>query len=136
MNHKQRITLVMTTADAVVAISEGNPGAITACADLMRHAPVVDPQAALRELSPIFSLDALGIYGPHIWMLYKDVCDYNAGKALALLRANQLGQLSTATLKHAIENSGNGLDLDEIVRQVEKRLEHFNVNAKPEEAKT
>lgn len=55
-----------STMDAMVKLSEGNPGAATALAELV--------QQENGELA-LLTLDAERIYGADIWVLYKDMCD-------------------------------------------------------------
>jgi hypothetical protein len=77
-------------------------------------------------------LDTLGIYEHRIWGLYKDVCDCHLGKMIAVLRANQLGQLAGVNahaLNHAIDNYGDGIDLNAVVEAVKSRLPNFNPEA-------
>jgi len=74
-------------------------------------------------------MDTLGIYEERIWGLYEDVCGGEPGKVIALLRAYQLGQLAGVTLEalnHAIDNRGDGLDLEAVVEAVKGRLPNFN----------
>jgi hypothetical protein len=42
-------------------------------------------------------LDSLGIYGPNVWVIFKDVCEQNHARMLAV-RATQLGMLSSEAL--------------------------------------
>jgi len=125
-----RITsLNMTGTDILIAMADGNPGAITACMTLMEDAERVDPDSVLGAMSPIFALDTLGIYGSRIWMLYKDVCKQDTARVLALLRAHQLGQIAGVTsraLNHAIDNRGDGIDVDAALAAVKQRLPAFN----------
>ena len=127
--HKERITIDMTIMDGIVAMVEGNPGAINACINLMETAEKIDPDAALGQIYPLFSLDSLGIYGSRIYMLWSDVCDRQPQKVLAILRAYQLGQLcgtTEAAIHYAIDNRGAGLDLDAIMTAVQTKLPKFN----------
>lgn len=124
-----RITLDMDIPEVVMALSEGNPGAATVCMMVMKEGRAIDPQAALRGLHVLCDFDEFGIYGPRIWMFYKDVCGQDLAKMLAVLRAHQLGQLAGATeqaINHAIDNRGDGLDLDAIMAAVMERLPKFN----------
>jgi hypothetical protein len=41
-------------------------------------------------------LDSLGIYGPNVWVIFKDVCEQNHARMLAVLRA---------TVGHAFKRS-------------------------------
>ena len=97
-----RISVEMTVTDAIAEIVDGNPGAITACVDILNHG----------EASCLLYLDELGIYGARIYMLWSDVCDRNALKTIAVLYAHQheLAGLDSQTLNHAIDNRGEGID--------------------------
>jgi hypothetical protein len=121
-----RLTLEMNAVEMIIVLSEGNPGAVTVMSRLFQEAPSIDPQAALGGYGYLFDLDALSIYGPRIWMLYKDVCKEDLLSMVALLRANQLGFLNESSLNNAIDNYGQGIDLPEILKRVEEELEEFN----------
>lgn len=58
-----RVTLSMTGLDAIVAMADGNPGAVQVLAKLLEL-----------DLFLVLHLDDMGIYGPDIWRAYKDVC--------------------------------------------------------------
>ncbi len=120
-----KIHLDMNVRDILLALSEGNPGAITVCVDILKEAPKIDPQALLGGVGHLVSLDERGIYGPRIWMLYKDVCGQDLTKTIAMLRAAQLGFLAKDKLDHAIDNYGEGVDVDDLLKQVRDRLEQF-----------
>jgi hypothetical protein len=60
---------------------------------LRRNRPF-DPKV----IGPVMLLDSLGIYGPNVWV-FKDVCEQNHARMLAVLRATQLGMLSSALLR-------------------------------------
>jgi len=124
-----RIRLEMSIPDVLYALSEGNPGALTVCLGMLKDGEAIDPDAALGSLSPVLMLDTLGIYGPRIWMLYKNVCGQDIGKTIALLRAWQLGLagVSRQGLDHAIDNYGAGIEVDAVVEQVKTQLPNFRV---------
>jgi len=138
---ESRLELTDTFADACVKMAEGNPGALRLLTELAKHSPVVDPQCAFREIGPLISLDSFGIYGARIWMLYKDVCggdgdDLAASivaciKTLAVLRACQLGLISRAQLNHAIDNRGEGIDVDGLLEAVKAELDDFCIPLQP-----
>ena len=125
---EDRITLKMSVEDVLIAMSGGNPGALTVCMDLMKSTPQVDPGNMLGGLGAIMSLDTLRIYEERIWMLYKDVCGEDIGKVIALLRAWQLGiaPVSKESLAHAIDNYGAGIVVDLVVAAVKARLPEFS----------
>jgi hypothetical protein len=121
----ERIKLTNTMKEIIANMSEGNPGAVKVIINLMKFTPKIDPQAMFGGLAPLMSLDTLNIYGSRIWMLYKDVCKESVFQTIAVLRSWQLGILSKTDLDHAIENYGDGINLDFIVGEVKKQLPEF-----------
>lgn len=58
--------------DNIVSMSDGNPGAITVLTQIVNTDP--DP----RELFK--TLDEMNIYGPRVWLGYKDYCSEDVDK--------------------------------------------------------
>lgn len=114
----------------VMKLSEGNPGAMTVCMSAFKNAHAIDPIGALGGLAPMLAMDTLGIYGSRIWMLYKDVCGERLPYFLAMLRGWQLGYLAEAALHHAIDNCGEGIDVDAIAAKVCERISEFKLDWK------
>jgi hypothetical protein len=81
----------------VAKIAEGNIGAAVCIMDLMKHSEEIDPLSYLKVIGPVMLLDSLGIYGPNVWVIFKDVCEQNHARMLAVLRAT-LGMLSSEAL--------------------------------------
>lgn len=130
MNTDARIELTDTPLSAIAKLCDGNPGALTVCCELFKQGAEIDPNAFGGGLSALLSLDSYGIYGPDIWMLFKDVCGQSIPHTIGMLRAVQLGILPESTLKHAIQNRGNGLDVAATFKAVCERLPDFaNANA-------
>ncbi len=124
-NKNTRIVLDDTGMDATMKLAEGNPGAVTAVCEMAMKVSGIDPDDAFGPFGPILALDSLGIYGPRIWMFYKDVCGQDVTKCLALLRGVQLGFLDDAKLDHVIDHRGEGIDIDDILKKVKIRLPRF-----------
>jgi hypothetical protein len=124
---KSRIQLTDTGFSAAMKLSDGNPGALTVCARILKEGGDIDPDSAFGGLGNLLDLDTLEIYGSRIWMLYKDVCGEDLRVTCAILRAYQLGFLSDVDLRSAIEGSGidHVLDVPALVKQVEDRLPDF-----------
>jgi len=110
--------------DVVTKMSEGNPGALRVIMELYKETPTIDPQNLLGGLGPILDLDTLGIYGPRIWMLYKDVCGEDVAKTNWMLRAWQLGVISEDELNKRIDNYGRD-GIDEIIEKVMTQLSYY-----------
>jgi hypothetical protein len=78
-------------------------------------------------------LDSLGIYGPNVWVIFKDVCEQNHARMLAVLRATQLGMLSSEALlevsnRHRNEGKVKTIDVAELYFKVKDFLEDFDPN--------
>lgn len=121
----ERLQLTDSIQDAIVKLSEGNPGVVSVCSQLYREGPRIDPDAAFGGLAPLMSLDTLNIYGADIWMLFKDVCKQNLVHTIAVLQAVQLGFLNSKTLKDAIQGRGRGVDVEATFAAVCQRLPNF-----------
>lgn len=76
-----RINLDMVPLDAVVKMAEGNPGATHVMAQLLKPNLV-------EGFMDICRLDDLELYGPDIWLAYKDVCGMDIKKLRERLRNN------------------------------------------------
>lgn len=126
-----RLTFNDTMQDALVKISEGNPGALTVCVEMLTRGAEIDPQAIGGGLISMLMLDELEIYGSRIWMLYKDVCGENLSKVFVMMRSHQLGFINKNQLIHAIDNYGDGIDLDDLCNKVTERLEEFRLQEDP-----
>jgi len=123
--NKTRIELSDTIQDIVVKLAEGNPGALSVCVQMLTETEKIDPDAILKGLSGLLMLDTLGIYGSEIWILYKDVCGEDITDTIAILRGFQLGIVTENQLHYAIQNRGNGLDINDVLNQVKKQLPNF-----------
>jgi hypothetical protein len=110
--------------DAIMKLTEGNPGALTAIVQMVKRHASIDPDAALGWIGTALSLDDANIRGSRIWLLYKDVCGQDMTNMLAVLRANQLGYLTRDELLRAI-NGDKKLDVADLLRQVMERLPDF-----------
>ena len=111
--------------DAAAKMSDGNPGAITVILRMIEEGDKIDPQSWSGGLGAILHMDTNKIYGPRIWMLYKDVAGENLTTMLALLRATQIGVISAQDLDKAIDSYGEGLDVPAIETMVRDRLPEF-----------
>jgi len=120
---RTRIEITDTLMGAVIKLSEGNPGAMTACVNLLKETPKHDPQNILGGIGTLLNLDSSNVYGSRIWCLYKDVCGESTEKTIKLLRAKQMGIVDTEKFNHAIDHRGQGIDLDSVIKEVNKRLD-------------
>jgi hypothetical protein len=129
--HNSRIEITDTAISAITKLSGGNPGAVHVCCRLFKELPEIDPDAMLGGFAPLLSLDTLGIYGPRIWMLYKDVRRQDLVKVCAVLRANGTGILTERQINAAIDERAV-IDLDDVLAKVRAWLPRFGAEASPD----
>jgi len=122
-----RIEITDTMAGIVTKMSEGNIEAVSVLSQILEKTDEIDPDNFMGGLGVILSLDMSRVYGSRIWMLYNDVCNKNINHTLGLMRAHQLGFLSQEKLDHAIDNYGEGIDIVNLLRQVQERLPDFRM---------
>lgn len=118
--------LDMSVMNVMIEMADGNPGAATVMMMLIENTEKIDPQNIMRGLGVILSLDTHEIYGPRIWMLYKDVAKEDIGIMIGLLRAVQLGFIAEGELQYAIDRYGADLDIPSLIKQVQVELPDFD----------
>lgn len=98
--------------------------------DTIKNGKNIDPDG-LGEWSGLLSLDARGIYGTDIYVLWSDICQKNTSKMLALLRSVQLGFLNESVLKEAAHRQDRSgatlLDISTLCDKVKEALPNFNL---------
>lgn len=119
-----------TVKEAMLKMSEGNPGAMTVLIDLINREHLIDPDSALGGLGTMLSMDDVDIRGPLIWVCYKDLCGEDLVKMVGLWRGAQLGFVTRDDIKFEIEqlNAGPhaiGIDVDGVLEKVRARLPNF-----------
>jgi hypothetical protein len=128
------INLTMNMMDAMMAMSEGNPGAISALMGILETAPKVDPKMFGEGFGHILMFDTLSVRGSNLYVLWNDFCGRDTKKLLALARAYQLGQLEGVTEEklHSAVDYGQGLgkekpvfDFDKIIVAVRAEVGGF-----------
>lgn len=77
MEKREKITLHMNQMDVLIAMAEGNPGAISAMTQLLE-----DPAG----LFDVLHLDDMNMRGPQIWVGFKDFAGQDVGKFREAIR--------------------------------------------------
>jgi len=127
---KERIELDDNYISSAMKLADGNPGAVRVLAELYSTTPQVDPDCMMGGFGSLLGIDSLGIYGPAIWMLYKDVCYENILNVHIILRGWQLGYIREEDI-HATISSGRtkSFDFPAILAQIQERLPEFGPKA-------
>lgn len=119
-------------AGAIMLLADGNPGALRVMSQLVSVSSMVDPDDFAGPFGPLIELDAIGIYGDGIWLLYKNLCGECLPQTIAVLRAVQLGIVPQQTVLNAIANVREGkpsfFDAPAAWDNVCKRLPNFQKN--------
>ena len=121
-----RLNLEMSIKEIVMAMVDGNPGAVQVVMGLVENNAEIDPMSFLGPITAVTQLDGLGIYGSDIWCLYKDVCGTDLIKLMAVIRANQMGLVSADYVKNATEGS---IDVDLLYKALRMEIPSFNAKA-------
>lgn len=124
MNRQQRVTLNDSLNTMLFKLSDGNPGAITVLAGILKSGAEIDPDA-FDPLFAVLAFDTHGIYAERVWLLFKDVCGSRIEVVVAVLRAVQLGILPERELHAAIDRFAP-LDVRAVCRKVKAELPRFN----------
>lgn len=129
MNTKNRITRADDLRSIAVKLAEGNPGALNVIVKLITETEKIDPDAVMGPYTYLLSLDSHGIYGPGIWVLYKDTCGQDIIKTMAVLRACQIGFITDAQLAIVSNRDGSRgqttINVDDVLSKVQERLPAF-----------
>ena len=124
----ERIGLGMSFQDVISAMSEGNPGALEACVEVLEKGEKIDPDSMLGGFGALLTLDMLNIYGSRIYLLWDYVCRGDVGMMLAVMRAKQMGELAGVNkeaINRAIDGNRASIDLDAVLAAVRKELPNF-----------
>lgn len=94
-----RINLDMDWKQSIVALAEGNPGAVHVMCQMMRVCPI-------RGQIGLCRLDDMKMYGSKIWVGFKDVCKEDINLFMDRVEDHSIGQeiANKCCLKKGIPN--------------------------------
>ena len=126
----ERIELNDSPMNMIVKMGDGNIGAITALTELFAKGSEIDPDSFQGGFSTILGLDSLGIYGTDIYVLWSDICNRNTAGLIAIIRAHQLGLISSSLVKDIAsrqDRSGKSMiDMNTVYDSVKNELPNFD----------
>ena len=129
--HASRIRPGDDSTQTFAALTGKNPGALAALIALVKSEHVDPDAGTMAALLPLEQLDALGIYETFAYLLFNDVCERNAARVRALLRAVDLGIIPRNALADAIEAcrrpGGRRLNITLIVEVLRQTLPRFDL---------
>lgn len=93
-----KVKLTDTPSDVIAKMSEGNPGAMTFCFEIIHSDDKTD-------LMRLLHLDTFGIYGSKLYMVWNDICGRDLGIFRLLMLNVTYGKVSKEDL---LENLSKG----------------------------
>lgn len=84
---RESVGLGDSVQDIIFKMSEGNPGAITVLAQVLKKSD--------SGIFQILSLDDMNIRGPQIWVAYKDHCGEDLDKFIAAIENRDQAMVDT-----------------------------------------
>ena len=85
MNERKKIDLHTSILDTIVLLSEGNPGAVTVLAQMMK--------SGNKNFLLLLGLDDMNIRGWQVWVGYKDYCGCDLDKFMECIRNRDSGMI-------------------------------------------
>lgn len=118
-----RVQLTDTGMDVLMKMAGGNPGALTACMEIMSKIPEG------RGLMVLLRLDDIGIYEDRLYMLWNDCCNRNIEEFDKLMRNNQFGKVTDEQLRQAVAG-GRGRPFENLMTYEELEKEAWGEGLK------
>lgn len=97
-----------TLEQAVIRLTEGDPGAATALAEVVAHARAVD-ETCDHPFRYLLQLDRYKVRGPHLHVFFKDVCHSDIVEMLGVLRWAEMGRIRPSDVRASITRASGGL---------------------------
>jgi len=119
-----RIDVTDTPANAVFKLVRGDRAAAEACIQLVKAVAAADPDAEFGPFTPLLILEATGLVGPAIGLVYRRVCDGDAVTMLALLHALRLKAIAVDTVKRAAVE-GTRIRKETLIKIVQEKIPSF-----------
>ena len=111
---------------AITKIADNNYGAWEVLTKMYKQGGIIDPHNKNNEMLPIEALDAFGIYGKAIFILYNDICHSDLPKMLAVIKAASIQIFPYEVLKDACSRDDySGRNLGPVFDLYERILIHF-----------
>ena len=99
--------------DIIIQLSEGNPGALTTCFEILR-----ETGSNIFEAIPLFlTLDSMELYGSHLYMLWNDCCDRNIKAVIDVINGFITGKITKDDINERIKKAGYGKSFSDLLEE-------------------
>lgn len=109
----------MLALEKILEFCDGDCDATTVIVKFVSRSHFIDPSINAKDL--ISQMKEYGITKERICRFYRDVCGEEFGRMIGLLRACKLDIITQSALLHAIDNNGEGINVDEVVNKVRQQ---------------
>ena len=120
----ERIDFHDTPAKAVFKLVKGDLAAAEACIAMVKAVATADPKAEYGPFTPLVILEAIGLTGPAIGVVYNRVCGGDPVTALAVLHAVRLKLISAVALESAAQG-GAKIDAAALLDLIRHKIPGF-----------
>lgn len=96
--------------DIILQLSEGNPGALTACLEILK-------ETSIEAISVFLTLDYMELYGSHLYMLWNDCCDRNIKAVIDVINGFITGKITKNDINERIKNVGYGKSFSDLLKE-------------------
>ena len=90
--------------EMLLDMSEGNPGALTTCFEILRETS----KNPIKAIPLFLTLDTMELYGSHLYMLWNDCCDRNIKEVIKVIDGFMTGKITKKDINERIKNVGYG----------------------------
>ncbi len=97
--------------DIIVKLSDGNPGAMSMLFGIIKH----KEDDFVDLLSIFLTIDKMGLYGSHLYMLWNDCCNRDTEKTIQVIYAYQKGLIKESDIIERIKNVGYGRSFNDLL---------------------
>ena len=109
-----RLNIFGTIEDNFIAFAGGNPGALNTLFELMKEA---------KDRTGLFllTLDEMGLYESHLYMLWNDCCNRDIKKVIKVLELYEREIITQQDIDERIKNVGHGRNFDDLIKESEEK---------------
>lgn len=108
-----KIKINDSVQDIVLKMSEGNPGALTTCFEIIKA-----KNNDIVQSIPIFlTLDNMKLYGSHLYMLWNDCCNRDIKEVLNVVEGFLKNKITKQDIEERIKNVGYGKSFVDLLEE-------------------
>jgi hypothetical protein len=120
-----RIKRTMSALEMISAVSGGVPGTLAVIAGITAEYRKVDPDNTMGIFGYLLTMDAFQVYDGDLWNIHSRLCEMQIVKTIAILRALQLGILTTKEINIYLKGGIVSLDFYSLILDIRSKVKNF-----------